>query len=430
MAVTLDTLPAELLLKVADNVEKRRDLFQLASCSRRSYDIVIPRAYRSFCLPKASAWHTSALLRAILLNPNLAQWVRELDICLLDYAPVSGLWDECSSAKKFVPVPIDAQLLERAVSSASHSEEEKDQWLTDLKKAKADAYVALMLVQLVGLQKLTIRTLGDGSHCHKIIERAAKGEKPFDKMDSRFPHLVEAKFLDLGHSRYFTSNKFIPLLHFRALRSITAFAIFDDDEPWSEQAPSDIENINLTGRVCVNGLQGLLQNCKNLKTFEYTHCYPGGPDTLDPKRLYSSLCTAKDTLVSVSIQSYQRRVDRLHCAFIGSFAEFKALTHLGLKVQYLHDVDGRSTVYTLLPRSLETLHLADANGKCFDWLLTQLESWAENWKEYTPNLKKVSLETSGTVSKYMNCVIVDYIQKWERGTGGQVGIVWNRMVQR
>ncbi|EER25601.1 hypothetical protein D8B26_000084 [Coccidioides posadasii str. Silveira] len=420
MPATLNTLPVELLLHISANIRTLRNVLRLASCSRRLYDILIPWAYRSIHL-KESPRLASGVLRAVLLNPNLAQCVRELDVTLSD--PVSfSPCEESGGSDRPMPLPIDPGLLERAVDDASYSTDEKTKWLGDLEKGKPDAYIGLLLVSLAGLKRLSLTSVGDEVYCHKILERASEGKKPFDETGPRFARLVEARVFDIGQSRYFTSNKLIPFLRFPALRSIYATAIFDNDEAWQQQESSNITHLNLTGQVCINGLHGLLPSCKYLKSFEYTHCYPGTQGSFEPKRLYNSLLEVKDTLERLSIKSYQRH--QSDYALVGSFAAFTSLKYLEIGVEFLRSTDCHSKLHILLPRSLEALFIDRVNGDCLSWVLQELNTWIDDWAKYTPNFNHLEVDSSDTLTEAQHDEIMVHCQRWGDVLGDHATINW------
>ncbi|EEP81297.1 predicted protein [Uncinocarpus reesii 1704] len=407
MGATLDTLPAELLMQVTSNVKARKDLINLSQGSRRLYDIITPQAYRSIHLQESPRL-ASGLLRAILLNSNLAHWIRDLDVCLSTPTSLNP-WDEFIDPSKPKPVSIDSQVLERAVDNASNSEQEKAQWLSDLGQGKSDAYIGLLLVSLVSLEQLCIRTAGDEVYCQKVIERASMGEKSFGRTSPTFPRLVSARILDIGRSRYFTSNKFAAFLRLPSLRSINATAIFDDDSPWRGQENSTISHISLTGQVCVNGLHGFLTSCKNLKSFVYVHCYPGTED---------SFGAAKDTLECLSFKSYQRRLNKY--SFVGSFAGFKGLKQLEIRVHFLRSPEDEVTLYSLLPSSLQALYIDFVDYDSLDWVLRQIGIWAAIWRKCTPQLTRLTIACSSVFSEDQETNIRLLCEEWAEMTDGQL----------
>lgn len=398
MPVILNTFPAELLFHVANNIEKQQDLIQLASCSRRTYDIVVPLAYRSIYISRGSVRQASGVLRAILLNPNLSQWVREIHVKFLEY---SYLANQAIDPKEKEPFPLDKQLLRDAVEKASHSEVEVTNWMVKLLAGDLDAYVALLLVPLSGLKRLHFNCLDSGlMHTCTVLERAGWGLKPFDSRTSAFPQLTEARFYDtegkyydhIRWSRGFASNRFVPFLRFSNMESIEATRVSDDDPPWVVHGKSNIQHLRLTGRICVNGLHDLLPNCRSLKTFKYEHCSPCDLPSFDPRPLYESLLATKHSLMYLSLTNY---IEDSYCSdntFLGSFSMFTSLKQLQLAISFLRDPSDESLlIHTLLPHSLEYFVLADTDLSCAEWLIDQFDSWTPCWKKATPNLTVVHI---------------------------------------
>ncbi|KAI1959847.1 hypothetical protein LOZ58_004212 [Ophidiomyces ophidiicola] len=411
MTYSLQTIPAELFLSVVDYIPSLRDLLNLASCSRRCYDIATPRAYRSVFFSFGSLRAISGLLRTILLNPTIAEFVFSVDVLLAQNHPGESFLDDTNMPPLF---PIPHQFLERAVNVVSTSRKEKYQWLSALNSKNPDAYVALLLSPLVNLKTLILRPWGRGSYCFKILQRAAADD---NDLGHTFPRLQDLRLYDNGSTRLISSNMLASLVLLPALKHLEAWSLYDDEMEnidWAGLGRSHVTHIALTGAVCVNGLGKLLPSCRNLKVFDYTHCYPGDVASFDPHRLYESLHAVKDTLEILRFRSYQRQVNNR--AFIGSFAGFTALKELEIGARFLHSLDMAVRLHTLFPVSLEKLKILSLSKDRVLWALQEIDFWLNGWLDSTPDLRKVVLGGSGFFTMSQCSMISHYMQKWKKMT--------------
>ncbi|KAF9890470.1 hypothetical protein FE257_005875 [Aspergillus nanangensis] len=392
-------LPDEILLMIQDHLFWPRQP-NLLLVSRRFYQLFLPRLYGSVNLEWADiSKKVIPFVRAALRNPEITRSIRDLDLPQID------TWND-----KDAPTE-DITEVHHLICEASHSPEEQQKWEDDLQRGSIDAWVSLLFLKLENLQGLTIALSAKPEHLHRILDRAAKSEKPFDS----FPILQHLEDLSIGSRdlRYpFHTDEALPFFQFpslRTFRAIEALETFHSDET-PKEAPqellgsSSVTTLKLSQSNGKFGMRALITSCANLETFEYQHqnLFAKGEFGEDfvPSAFYRPLLTQKHSLTTLRFNDqhddppYELAAQSSgpNQGVGGSFAEFTALKDLRIRLPNLVGREWQTELSDLLPCSLEKLYLAHCWDRKFDQLVPQLRTMVSRREQQFPSLREICVE--------------------------------------
>lgn len=279
MIVSITDLPPEILSCIIQNVRPKSVLCMLALCSRDMHDSVVSHLYRhiellSFNIKK-NPFPLRQLTSLLLKRPDLAQRVRQFTLRGHRDCWHGGVEPRDAAAEC---IEVDS-VFRIAIKASSHSEAEEKQWLMHLSWLEhCDAVLALLLPALVKLEKLDLILTDDLPYFERMIRRASRREKPFDKQPAfqllkDFMHTYDDYIYGLD-PRYISPVMLLP-----SIRAIYGYRVGSENEEeddvmrtnlGSMRTPSSLCHLELRGsRLNKADLNLLLQAPKALKTFIY-----------------------------------------------------------------------------------------------------------------------------------------------------------------
>ncbi|KAL1981492.1 hypothetical protein VTN96DRAFT_2521 [Rasamsonia emersonii] len=221
----LHKLPHEILLEIGSFLEQDSHI-KLAQSSKYLYSFFLPLIYSNVSLGMTTSFCAEGFFpkpplslpvvrftQTILQKPQLASLVHSLEL----FTDAGG-WDVPTAE------PLPSAFYEGIVRSACRSEGEFSQWLNDLIEGEEDAWLALLLVRLENLEKLTL-PLPEPEYCPhltRIIERAADAEP-------RYLSNLKNVFLREGptfqRQGHMTIPRVLPFFQISSLRSFEAWDV-------------------------------------------------------------------------------------------------------------------------------------------------------------------------------------------------------------
>ncbi|CAM6088997.1 unnamed protein product [Calypogeia fissa] len=230
-AVGIDDVSDEIVVQIIQRVGagcrgddgewRSRDLFNLAVCSRRFYQLVEPELYSEFVQNTSEIKyerHFLLFLKRILARPDLAQCLKRL-------------WTTACSNKAESLLAVESELAEgdwkrirKVVNEASRTEDEAARWIRALELGQWAAIMALLLSVTPNLEELEISEWSDHNlyyeHLLEALERArilqdSGKESPFSMSKLR---IVSVNYYDMENG-----YKFEQVVSFLQLKSVEAF---------------------------------------------------------------------------------------------------------------------------------------------------------------------------------------------------------------
>ncbi|WEW56830.1 hypothetical protein PRK78_002285 [Emydomyces testavorans] len=405
----LDTIPPELLIMVASNVEANSDRLSLMKCCRRFRDILEPFLYRSIKFKrKLSKKSVVSLLLSILHRPLLAGYIRALEVPYWDWStsytgPVTiingkrlpNLASRPSLKSKY-------RLLEKVVKFASQCQQEEWCWLEYLRIGSIDAFLALVIISSPNLEWLKLIQLPPNFFVDEFIRRAAHREKPFDVS----PILTRLAFVDMSPDFAGNVNPIL-LRYFCGLPALKTLILSGLREEWTRKhacLSSTITDLELLDSSCIWNLSLMLQGCKRLRALKYRHRSIYSPRRFNIIALWRSLQGAKETLEELWLDLEGGRdilevIWPMHPRF--SFSDFRVLKKLSLPARQLLNLESpRShSLIHILPNTLEDLSLLDVTKAYLKFTASEVERLARSSATVVPSLGTVKLSDN---TKKMN----------------------------
>lgn len=409
MASRLEALPTEVLDIISSNLETR-DRVELLCVSRRLYNATLRSIYRSISLSISSEdVKVKDVLRPmietiILKKPWLAKETHELELSGIWYlGETDEVWDISAS---------DEQLLMGAVEGLCANEEGKETWIRGLRMGNADTYVALLLMSLPNLEKLTFDILSEelDDDIHRgfftnAIARCADREKPFD-LSPRLTRLssVTATWRDANYSEDgYDSDRIHHILKFPSMRRLCADKMIYEparQARWTYPQHSPVTHLELYRSG--SGFKDLVKSCKDLKSFIYQCDYD---EEIIPSRVRTYLLPMKDTIETLCLDFLVEDEDRHGIGVFGSLSDFSTLKHLHIDAPRLIDFDSLpsagdelvrlSTIAENLPKTLETLHISALDPAYDNEFISQLKTFARVAPGRLPSLCEILIVNIG-----------------------------------
>lgn len=413
MVISIMNLPVEVLLDIIRNTRPRSVLCNLALCSRRMYNLVVPFLYQHVELFSLNIRKTALVLKDLaclfLRRPDLAQHVRRFTLRDNDFW---GIPD-----KKFNIDKID-EILKIAIKASSHSKEEEEQWLIDVDRGEADAITTLFLPAFVKLEKLDLLLSDNQKYFDRMLERVLRKEKPFDQKPA-FQHLRDVMHTH-DNDTYGLLPKYLSLFTFLpAIRAVFGYCLESSTEDDNLQihdtlrslcTPSSLSHLELRDcRLNTENLTLLLQAPKALKTFIYDISVPA-----------FSFCEVESHKIRNAITPQENFLENLWLEYedmsageimipMRSFSSFKCLQILRIEANFLvgnfdnitpednsFSQNSRCDLIDIFPRTLQTLQIM----RCNDQVIRALEELILQKSAQVPNL--VELVLSGSLLELDN----------------------------
>ena len=251
-----------------------------------------------------------------------------------------------------------------------------------------DAWVALALPFLRGLRSLYFAP--DYKYICRTLTRASQRLKPFDK--TKVLTSLEEIYTGAPVSNPPLANQIVPWFNFPSLRKFCGESIEESDECCISKGSSSVTELELIDSTCGLGIKSLIESCKALKTFKYTHNVP----VVNYEPSGTSLIHARESLEELWLDYYDflsSPYNERH--WIGSLKGFNRLRKLHIRLDNLFkwDSSGKPTqpLTDLLPPSLELLSITE----CFDAkayiALDQLDILVKNRDTAAPHIKQIQI---------------------------------------
>ncbi|KAK2734491.1 hypothetical protein FQN55_002661 [Onygenales sp. PD_40] len=407
MSVKLVSLPVDLLMIIAENLEEQRDLAAFSITSKCCYDAAVPILYKTIeKIYFAYDQFLYLLVRTLLLKPSLRKYVRKLR--LEDWCTHPGLHHHDRANVD----PGMVEVLENSVAPFSHPDDEKEMWLQDLKCGYGDAYVGLLLTLIPNLRVLGLTITPTCVYPQRVIDRALNGNKPFDSYPA-FPHLrcVELRrdsdiycmmAVDFADPLSYVSDELKPIFMFPSIRYFSGANIISSDLNPFCRFESQMTHLRLSECMLSSSIESLVKSCRRLKTFQFSHHANSYVGSREPQFRTSDLNSwlegAKQSIETLCITSNvniktgdQTGIDD----FVGPFVDFRALERLHLSAPYLTNLCNslRSPLAEkVLPASLRRLYIEDADKRAFPSIVLFVESLIQSWAHCVPQLADVTIQ--------------------------------------
>ena len=444
MAMSLTTLPPELIRCVVANVDSQPTLHNLAQCSRLLYRCTIPYLYRHITiheetLQEQQTGHLKNLASLLIRRPDLAGLVRHFALHV-----EKPLWMKAALSKEFgdyedseeleepkesedseyseefeEPEESEARISSKlvkvdqasttAINASSSSKEEKicsrPEKFSDIPKSNHDLILALLLPALLKVEKVVL-DLGVSSrtnYLEQTIQRATRGDWPFGIQP---PFEALTVFVD-SHNAYNTRRTtFIAsLLKLPAIQNISggfAHSWEDEDELLIglDSSSSPLTSLDLANyTLSAADLGRILRVPKALKNLSYKVCPSGGMLFTDLRRALAPHERCLESLLLDCDEGLDGESDLLDPMI--SFTSFNTLKVFKIAAVFLSMEAGfeHESLIDIFPPSLETLHLIRFQA-CFESLLQALEHLlAQKPLQQIPSLKTLILEESESIQE-------------------------------
>ncbi|CAM6112715.1 unnamed protein product [Calypogeia fissa] len=429
--VGIDDLCDEILLEIiqlvgaerqGDDEWSSRDLFNLAVCSRRFYQLVEPELYTEFAHSSELKHRRYFLLfvKRILARPDLAQCLKRL-------------WAAACSNEAAFLLPVGSELAEedwkrirKVVNEASRTEDEAEIWIRALELGRWAAVMALLLSVTPNLEELEIKEWFyhnlDYEHLLEALERArvlqdSGEESPFSM----------SKLRDVSVNYYDMKNgyKFEQVVPFLQLKSVETFRgdmvsqIYVQFENYYDLRPTPTltnplpklttKDVTFTNSVINHYDMPIILGCfPQLERFHYE--YGGsvvGRAEFEPPQMMAALEQLKPCLKDLTLVTYEWTGSTNHESYpIGSLADFPKLVSITANASIMvgedwslygdsdYEDDGIADSQDLVdavPPTLESLSLKDCKRHIVDHIfeLVSLKPFR------TPALRKLDLGWEG-----------------------------------
>lgn len=366
MSTSFTTLPAEILSKIVANVGSGRTLCNLARCSCQLYHCTTPHLYRRITIPEETEVENRQLIRLaslLIRRPDLAGHVRHFRLgTVKEGLPLTGEFIQPELAK------FD-QAFGSVTNASSLSVEEKFLCLEQFSPSRNcpyDLILARLLPELVKVETVLLSwsSILDTSHLERMMQRAARREKPFDDA----PPFQALKSFTFSHCisdspcAARSANFIAWLLRLPAIQAIsggfesTWVTATDKNLMELKSSSSPLVYLNLSAsKLSAVDLIHLLRAPKALKHFIYNICPPTGINladirqALEPQRGNLQKFDLDDIMCEIPLYGP-----------MPSYISFTALRFLKATALFFLTVDlkiERHMLPQILPPYLQTLHL-------------------------------------------------------------------------
>jgi F-box-like len=290
--MALNELPDELMAWVFSYLESHNDLSNVALCSKRFYNLVIPFLYASFtddgALPR-----TSGFLSTVIRRPDLAQYVKTFGLTIsgFDAFPsdpfqidFDGTWRKFEALMKERLCGDDILVLD---------------WYNDF-RFSANAITALATTVLPNISTLNLPY----DYLHRMLIQTSQPQNS----STPSPHSLD-KIRSLGIGRSFLGSTLWDMLQpFLELKHLQRFSCTDIWVPNSnarfiKKLTSHITHLTLNlGSIGPAALVQLLKSCPDLAHFTYIYSNLDDDDEEDengrfiPGKMREGLLHLEDSL--------------------------------------------------------------------------------------------------------------------------------------
>lgn len=424
MSTHVPSLPVELVSRILEHVDSDKTLKNVALCSHQWKDISIPHLYNHIDLNAADSedniHNIKSLTLLFLRKPELAAHVRHFSIRPAFEDNLLHYKDEAKPLEEALAAADDVEdEIKNAIKEASHSDEEYSKWLEQAKVD--DALLALLLPKFTKLETLDLETPIQPMFVDRMLGRAAREEKPFDKSPA-FKRLHSLVWVhnDNKYGGSFTAAPFLlPFVTSIYFHRISSGDGDDPDEEIAKVEPGSSSCTHLELKDCrfnEGDIKALLCAPKELRTFIYqigwghlSYC------STSFLALREGLEAQKETLEDLWLDFGHDGIEWINdvdnTTPFASFKDFPKLRRLRTAPDFVLGViaeeGGRRhhRLLDLLPPTLEILHIT--HGEDFGQLLEgggpddntetlykAIEHLLEHIDPLLPSLQKIVFDSS------------------------------------
>ena len=415
-----EAVPTEILLNILRQVERTRDLLNIALCSHQIFDLTAPYLYSHVVLnirdknrhPRSN--HLEDFTSLVYEKPSIANHVRTLTLC--DKWPNNvalGPPSKCYLTKEGVEAAKEElnSSLQRAVKSFSRSLQEEHTWIIDLTQMKhADAIIALLIPALTKLERLELPLAHAGFYYKRMIKRAMSNQEAVNirPMFQSLQNVIYDWNIDL---KGVSSDSVSLLFNLPSIRSIYGFMIgrmFDGPNQTLHNLKSGVSSLTYLElkecKICSQDIANMLRACKSLKTFILDRSPSlSEHDFINSGIIFRALQFTRKSLENLWIDHHFEEVywdlDAGFPPALDSLAAFDMLKHVKIDIDFLFG-DSTGGAYAMdyglaelvLP-TIQSLHITNCycrKGFLVTWL-TNLVGRREN---IAPKLKEITIETN------------------------------------
>ncbi|KAI2091300.1 hypothetical protein LOZ36_000947 [Ophidiomyces ophidiicola] len=395
MVAAFDILPPELVLMIIEEFEESQEILSFMMCCRRLHAIAERFLYKTIKLQEiVSRAGMLSLLQTILQRPILATYTKTLELTLWEYP--NALSNMLHSPRRVTSRPIlnsQYKLVEQKVKFVSKSREDEWKWLDDIRLGQVDAFLGLILISMPNLERLYITHYPQkSSYFFEMIRRVADREPPFDVSPTltRLSYVHFSPF-SMGRVRIGFLSRFLQL---PAIEALTTLGIDEEVSDISVRVSSHIKNFEIINSSCTQSIGPLLEGCKKLRSFKYTHgnYFHSRPVHIN---LWESLRATRHTLESLWLDwdALSDTPEHLWPLFPMSFDHFPMLKILTLPAPQIF---GRRQTYlhplaAILPKTLETLCIMKIRIDAIESIIPELLHIVISSATIVPCLKRIKL---------------------------------------
>ncbi|KAK2798468.1 hypothetical protein FQN50_008828 [Emmonsiellopsis sp. PD_5] len=403
---SLNSMPAELLELIISNVECTYDRLSLLRVCQRLYQALRPTIYKSVRILPAHPKALKSLVLTFLENPTLAQETRELDLSTLS----AKFWGDELRRERDKLYGKDWGFSEddrRVFGANNHFHSQI--WMDRLQEGNPEAFLALLVVSLPNLEKLSFvlpysfeenrELIQPRGYLETALVQAAAKVPPFDA-SPRLTRLSSLAIVTHPVLKGVSVDHCSPwlLLTFPSLRHLSIDNWCYGDATTIRPVPcSNITHIRIHNGATEDGLYYLLSACPNLISFNYTD----GPNFSLTGMLWLRSKRTPLPLEALRLDFTKSWLKPSDSYTICGLADLRILRFLHIDEYTLLERTERNPddpkLVSMLPSSLESLHVVSIRPQEKQTFFDQLRTLASMAKDRFPSLHRIALTGKGDV---------------------------------
>lgn len=290
-------------------------------------------------------------------------------------------------------------------------------WIEELHSGTMDAIVALLVSFLPNLKSLHLD--GNFTIDMRVLGQMLRSAlcEASDQGFPKFHHLREVTFHSVEDPRHNAKlRKTADILSFFYLPCVERMSLSIDNPihfDWAgyEPNPSSLTSLKLY-RIRESRLGPLLSVCTNLNTLWWEWCYQSDIDpkvskpVIELEQIATAISEARGTVIELTIeaQCYEGFNDLDLPSLqtkrsLSSITQLEKLKRLEIPWTFLMGFSpvAKIQLQDVIPKTVESLTITDDLIHCdgCEWdeyaIFYAIQSWLENWKAFTPGLRRVRL---------------------------------------
>ena len=414
MSASLQDLPPELFLRLAEKINRSGHLLDLALCCRSLYKLILPHLYARVALVYHEKANSYCYIRnftiRVVQDTQLASYVRDFSLVPQDFSTTERFQDMYESDNE-EGNPLEGPLpegLADVVGSLSDSDGDRDAWIQELEDgAGEEPWLSLLISHLISLERLDLAIPVFADRWEKSIKKLLMREKPFDKG----PGLSNLKVFACSchDDKYGTDMHLLSrALYLPSLQAFYGSMIGSNDDAKNDLiAELKPRSIPLTileihqGRINMTDWNNMLQACQNLRTLIYamgsawvSFCEH------DLQDIYKGIVNVKETVENLWLEFDMLALqpnERLEP--LPPISDFMKLRNIRMDMPVLFGQVGQegeaepiNDLASRLPPSLQTLYIAQTPVEQVEHLWKVLGHLFTQKEALLPELRYLAVE--------------------------------------